>query len=461
MNTNFTYLVVAVVCGASFACGGTTAPTPSNGAGDDSGGGPSGASDDGGAAGDDADSAAEAAPPPDHGAPSSTYPAFLPDEGQIVNNGGLVMTTPIIVPITWNTDMAQSTFDAFVDTLGASNFWHQAVSEYGVQAATSGTDNHVHMTTPPPMTLTDSDLQNMVSTNAGVPTDAGVMWPAATDQTIYAFFLPPGTSLDIGGQGGSQDACSAGVGGYHEQVALVGGAVTSYAVVPSCTFRPGTTATQQSTMSMSHELAEAATDPHPNDKPNGYEGFDPEHFAFDYFQQFQSEIGDACEFFQDSFYLDQEASFSYWVQRQWSNKSAAGGHDPCVPATSDPYFNVTPLDLVDVKIDEQQLGGSAASLTRGIHVPAGQSATFQIGFFSDGPTSGPWTIKAVPGSGIRPSRSTPTISATIDKTSGQNGEKAYVTVTVKSQGALFAGEIVTVTSTLGGVSHYMPIWIGN
>ena len=49
----------------------------------------------------------------------------------------------------------------------------------------------------------------------------------------------------------------------------------------------------------------------------------------------------------------------------------------------------------------------------------------------------------------------------IDKTSGTNGEKAWIDVTVTTSGALFKGEIITVTSTLNGVSHYMPIWVSN
>jgi hypothetical protein len=34
-----------------------------------------------------------------------------------------------------------------------------------------------------------------------------------------------------------------------------------------------------------------------------------------------------------------------------------------------------------------------------------------------------------------------------------------VTVSVTSSGTTFSGELLTITSTLSGVSHYMPIWI--
>jgi hypothetical protein len=390
----------------------------------------------------------------DHGAPSSMYPAFLPDMGQIVDNGGITLSSPVVVAISWNSDSSQAMFDQFSDQIGASKYWATTTTEYGVGPAVSGMANHVHMTTAAPASLADSDLQGMVTTNAGTA------WPAATPQSIYAFFLPPGTSLQFGGGGGGGgDACMQGIGGYHDQV-TVGGQTVAYAVVPSCTFGGNTPANEQSTMSMSHELIEAVTDPHPQDNNPGYVGFDPNHFAFDYFQRFSSETGDACEFFRDSFYQQTETSFSFWVQRTWSNKSGAAGHNPCVPAPAAPYFNVTPLDLTTVNIDESQLGGPVNAPTKGVHILGGQTATFQVGFYSDGPTSGPWTIKAVSGNPAGGGNGSTNLTASVDKSSGQNGEKAYVTVTVKTVGRL-KGELLTIVSSLNGTDHYMPILVGS
>jgi hypothetical protein len=47
----------------------------------------------------------------------------------------------------------------------------------------------------------------------------------------------------------------------------------------------------------------------------------------------------------------------------------------------------------------------------------------------------------------------------LDKSTGTNGDIAYVTVKVASTGTLFKGELVTITSALNGSYHYMPIWI--
>jgi hypothetical protein len=337
--------------------------------------------------------------------------------------------------------------------------------------------------------MTDQDLQNLVTMNAGASpaaapiavseagadgsaeTDAQsdaappVPWPAPTTGTIYAFFLPPGVSLQTQTGGGTGDACAAYIGGYHSQV-TVGSVTTSYAVVPSCTF-PGTgkTAAQQTTMSMSHELIEATTDPHPMDNNPGYVGFDNAHFAFDWFQELSSEVGDACEFFGSSFFEDKETSpvaFDYWVQRTWSNKAGPAGHDPCVPAPSTPYFNVTPLNLemVTVTLPAQLTGGAAMNLqSKGLHIPVGTTQTLELGFYSDGPTGGPWNLTYRLGSPAAPTKPT-YLTVSLDKTSGQNGEKAYATITATSKGKL-GGELLVLESKMNGLIHVMPVLIGS
>lgn len=421
----------------------------------------------------DATAEAEAEAGVDHGAPSATYPAFKPDVGSIQNNMGLVMTDPVIVPITWSADPSQSLFQAFSDTVGATAYWAAAATEYGVKAAVSGAANHVSFTTTAPASISDCDLQSWVTTNAGA---AGTGWPAATQNTIYAFFLPPGTSLNLGqctgpgsgaDAGAANDACTQGVGGYHSQV-TVGSVTTSYAVVPSCTFKGSpATAQQQSTESMSHELLEAVTDPHPNDNNPGWIGFDTDHFAYNWFFEFQNtENGDACEVYSDSFFEDKEttpAPFDYFVQRTWSNKPGPLGHDPCVPAPADPYFNVAVLNLSEVTLSlPPQLTGMSTTVNqqvKGVHIPVGKSGVIELGFFSDGPTSGPMTISWKQGSPFNPTAAT-YLDATIDKTSGVNGEKAYVTVTPNAAGKL-AGELLWIDVALGGVKHIMPIVISS
>jgi len=377
-----------------------------------------------------------------------TYPAFTPDFGQLVNHGEAVLAAPVVVPITWNGDPSQATFDQFVDGIGMTAYWKATTSEYGVGPVTSG--NHVHMSGAGPATMGDSDFKNQVSQNAGAA------WPAATDQSIYAFFLPPGTSLQIQGA----DACAHGIGGYHDQV-MVGATLVAYAVVPSCSLGRGITPAQQSTAAMSHELIEAVTDPWPHLAKPGLIGFDADHFSFDWFQSFQSENGDACELYRSSFFSVMEPSFTYWVQRTWSNDSARQGHNPCVPVPSPPYFNVTPLNLTAVNIDTTPLGrgGSATTPTKGVHIPLRQSATIDVGFYSDAPTSGPWTLDTMEGGPLNPVK-TPRLTVKIDKSTGSNGDRATATVTVTTVGPL-KGELLVFRSTLGTDKHYMPVVISS
>jgi hypothetical protein len=467
MRTNFSSVGAVLVCGVLGACGGSVADNSSTPPADQD------ASEDAGPSTEPVEAAAEAeAGPVDHGAPSNVYPAFMPSMGQIDNNGGFVMNAPVIVPITWNTDPGQAQLDNFVDTIGSSSYWQVTTSQYGVGAAVSGTANHVHMSTTAPTSMADSDLQSMVTTNAGNG------WPAATQNTIYAFFLDPTTSLNLGsgtrgGGGGSGDACSQGVGGYHEQV-NVGSVTTAYAVVPSCNFKITPTVADQSTTAMSHELVEASTDPQPNANNPGWIGFTNQTFAFDYFQSFQDEIGDACELFADSYFDDQETTPIVWnefVQRMWSNASGPQGHDPCQPELpGEVYFNVTPLSLQTVNVAmPPELTGAAGTTqvaTNGFKVLEGTSDKFQVGFYSEADTGGPWTISAVAGnpltagtSGDISSYNKSALTASIDMTSGVNGQKAWVTVNVATTGSTFKGELLTIISTDGNTSHYMPIWI--
>jgi hypothetical protein len=228
-------------------------------------------------------------------ASNPVYPAFTPFIGQIATGGGAVLSAPVIVAVTWADDDpgAVATIDAFADGVGPSNYWSTALSEYGVGAATCGPTNHVHVASNGPAQMSVGDIQAFISGNAGS------ILPAATGETIYALFLSPHTGLVFNGA----DACSAGVGGYHYET-VVNGTRVPYAVVPRC-------AGHSVTAGMSHELAEAATDPFASSGP-AWNGFGDPYMAWDLFQGFSvgAEVGDACEFFQDSWYTDCQRSAS-------------------------------------------------------------------------------------------------------------------------------------------------------
>lgn len=424
----------------------------------------------------------DAGPPPeiladagDYGSVSSTYPAFTVDAPQILNGGQASLSAPIIVTITWPGDALVDTFEAFGDNIGASSYWKSATAEYGVGPATSGPTNHVHLTQAVPASITPEDIASLVTTNvqnaasdAGAGDDAGPAWPAPTPQTIYAVYLPQGAQFTEQGV----DICAQGVGGYHDNVTVNGNPV-AYAVMPHCndttTTPPVVFTDVDIEESASHEFAEAATDPYPDPQANGWVGFDQNHWNYEYFNAMQDELGDACESFLSSFYQDSETAFPYWVQRIWSNKGAAAGHNPCTPTLATPYYNLTlfPDQEQDITLS-LQTAGYPDQKTKGFHAVVGQSVTFQVGFFSDADTGGPWTVTAevdtdlpFPDQNYNPITNG-AATVTIDQPTGQNGQKAYVTITPTTAGQIGSQLIVLKSALPGDASaehpdHYLPI----
>jgi hypothetical protein len=438
------YLLLGLVSGLAIACGSTTveqAPAPA----------PAAAVPDPAPQAPDPSSATPVAPELDHGAVSTTYPAFPPAMGQLRTSGGAVLKNPVIVTVTWPSDTRVNDLESLGDTVGAGNYWKVVASEYGSFAAISGAPNHVRLTDAAPASISDSELQTFVETHLAAA-DA-TSWPTpVSGNPVYILYLPETTDLILQGQ----SACAQGVGGYHDSTTVNGHSV-AYAIVPSCGDFSSVT------LAASHELAEAATDPYPRSRP-AWSGFQDTDLAWDIFQQFQSENGDACEFHRDSEIAPGESDVMFTVQRQWSNKSAKAGHSPCVPAPKgEVFFNATPLALEDIEADLSTLAGDAKGTdiqpTKGFKVKVGQTRQIPLGFYSDAAMSA-WTIKAIAGGIASGHSSGSSLDLSLDVTEGQNGDKAYLTVTVNTAGKTNT-ELVTIVSTHAGTQHFMPILIGN
>jgi hypothetical protein len=405
---------------------------------------------DAGSGNTDGGGATDSASNADNGAPSANYPAFKVDVAQIVDNGGPVTKSPVVVTVTWSTDPDAATYNTMGDAIGPSPYWKAVNSEYGVGASTSGTPNHISITTAPAATFADSDLDTLVDTNVGSA------WPASTPDTIYAVYLPPGSTLTFGGQ----DACQAGVGGYHTESNKNN---YVYAIMPHCS---GFAAADVQ-LSASHELNEAATDPHPGSNA-AWVGFDNDHLSFEFFNQFQDELGDACELYVEA--TDPTDFTPYTVQRQWSNASAAAGSHWCVPGLKEPFYNTTflpasNLDSISVNLDTL-FPGSGSQTTKGFKVPLNTSRTFPIGLFSDQATSGPFTLDVQGLGASNPiaqdqngnNIANGNMTVTLDLTSGQNGQIANVTVTPTSYSTLGIN-FFYIRAVLPGAQqhHYLPV----
>jgi hypothetical protein len=372
-----------------------------------------------------------------YGQPSSTYPAFTPWMGQLSKNGGPILTAPVIVTITWDVDTGRATFEAFGDQIGGSTYWSAAVGEYGVGATTS---SHVHLSSTPPSQWTDNDVHTFINTNLG-----GIL-PAPTSQTIYVFYIANGTTFVFG----NQNACNS-IGGYHDSFTSTSNGVISYAILPNCG------SDSKTTQFASHEIGEAATDPQPSNSPGLY-GFDDPYLAFEEWQRGNIENGDACEFFPDSDYTEQQP-FPYSVQRLWSNKMGPLGHSPCQPYTA-PYFNVAPLGIGDIVVDLSGSGGPANFTTKGFKCALNATCQIPVGIYSDTQT-GPIAVTVAESNPlVNPITGRLTLSIDPQKTSGVNGEITFVNVTVNQKGPLNA-EMLTVITKLGGTSHYLPLLVAN
>ena len=371
-----------------------------------------------------------------YGQPSSTYPAFTPWMGQLSKNGGPILTAPVIVTITWDVDTGRTTFESFGDAIGGSTYWSAAVGEYGVGPSTS---THVHLSTTPPTSWSDTSVRTFIGQNLG-----GIL-PTPTSQTIYVFYIAPGTTFSFG----NQNACNS-IGGYHDSFTS-GSDIIAYAVLPNCNTDAKTT------QYASHEIGEAATDPQPSNSIGLY-GWDDPYLAFHEWQRGNDENGDACEFFADSDYTEQQP-FNYSVQRLWSNKMGPLGHSPCQPYTA-AYFNVAPIGIGDITVDLSQEGGPASFKTQGFTCALNATCQIPVGIYSDAQT-GPITVTAAESNPlVNPVTGRLTLSIDPKKTSGVNGEITYVNVTVNNKGPLNA-EMLTVITTLGNTKHYLPLLVAN
>jgi hypothetical protein len=104
------------------------------------------------------------------------------------------------------------------------------------------------------------------------------------------------------------------------------------------------------------------------------------------------------------------------------------------------------------------LGGHFA--TKGVRILPGQTKTFAIGFYSDGPVA-PWQIEAYEDNPLFGQTASTNLTISLDVNQGQNGDKAYVTVKVNTKGQMNA-ELVSIASGDRRFSaHYMPILISS
>ena len=370
----------------------------------------------------------------DNGKPSDVYPAPHLDAPTVSTRGGPILGSPRIVPITFQGDPYADEIGTFAYALARSAYWSDATSEYGVGALRVTDPVREHDV--PPTKMNDFAIQKWLTDALdGSHPD----WPAPDGSTIYAFYFPSDVAFDDQRWGkGCID-----VAGYHWELELANGTRVPYIVIPRCPSFRDLHGFDVVTATSSHELIEAATDPLPESAP-AYAAVDEAHEVWTFFPF--SEIGDMCSVNAGATFRPRD--LDYLVQHTWSNVAARAHHDPCGGVTAgiarEPsvYFNSVPELREDVTID---LLTNAAS-TKGVKIPIGETRTIEIALFSDGPTSGPWTVTAKDVGSLN--GKLPQLAFALDRAQGVNGEKLHLTITALREGQNGGAELMLV-STLG------------
>lgn len=363
------------------------------------------------------DAAIPDAPPPW----AEVVPSNVP---QLISLGGSVLTAPKVQPIFFANDALQPQVEQFLTQLGTSPYWTATTQEYGVGAL--------------------SLVPTIVTTDAPPATqDALAAWvdqhvPTPDPQTVYAIFLGDGVVLTAP-DGNSCDA----YGAFHDE--SPNGVV--YALMPRCEPSPqfdhAQTKLDELTISLSHELIEAVTDPHVETTPAfGDVNADQAVWAL----VPGAETGDFCEYI-DSAYIKGVGDFM--VQRTWSNAAAKAGHDPCVPAPASTYFAAAPIFTESVSID----GYTGTRTTKAMALPVNMSKTIEIDPFSDQPTD-PYTIDVADGAAMYGSPAE--LAFTWDSSLGKNGDKLHLTIkrlraASQGPGSIF---LLSTKSATGTVSQW-------
>jgi hypothetical protein len=348
---------------------------------------------------------------------STVYPAKHPAAPQVVDQGGPTVTTPKIVPVFFSNDDAATIGELadFLSKLPTSNYVSLAAGEYGVGDPTILPA--INLTETATGTITDDQIQSWLQTK--LQAGDGV-FPAPDANTIYVLFYPSGVTVnDFGGL-----SCQS-FGGYHFNTKLDDGTAAIYAVIPRCPADQGESALDLLTSATSHEIVEASTDPEPYDD-TAYGALDNDHLSWEFL--IGAEIGDLCAFTPSGF-TNTIPGMPYLVQRAWSDKQAAAGHDPCAPAVANQvYFNAAPVENDTITLSDP---GSGSFPMKGTKIAVGESKTIEIDLFSDGPTTD-WQV--MPYDGQQLFGGSAALDLTLDKQTGNNGDKLKLTIKVLSRG---------------------------
>jgi hypothetical protein len=227
--------------------------------------------------------------------------------GPLVKHSGTTLYHPSLYMVTYGGIDAGNAYQQFLRDIVNTNYF-TALGEYQVYNA-SFKGFYYDLAHKPPSRVTDNQIQSWLTDLIA----HGTIPAAGGSDMIYVVFTPPGVTVDSGGGLSCRDFC-----GYHTSGRGNRITVSSfiYAVIPDMTARGcscGSDNYDAVTSVVSHELAEAATDP--------FIGFGNIAWRSDRGLSSQNggEIGDLCAWWQ--YRLTAPGGRTYTVQQEYDNRS--------------------------------------------------------------------------------------------------------------------------------------------
>ena len=387
----------------------------------------------------------------DNGAPSTTYPAPHDGVPQVQTFGGPVLKAPRIVPIFFPGDEFEIQVETYLQQLAANNNWATMIGEYGAGPLTIAPSIILAAAPPPNVAGTDIDtlIQQVALGNVALQGDSGTPTTGSSNDLYLIFYPTDVTITDAPNYVVCQQA-----GGYHTQTAIStdgGTEQVTYALIPRCPMfaeEEGLSDIDEVTATLSHEVAESVTDPVPATQA-AYLVADYDHNVWSTVLA-GSEVADLCSWEIPA--NSKPTGIDFETARVWSNAAALAGHDPCIPAPTDPYFQALPQLTDSVTIPEYYQEGAngepvVGGKTKGVKLAkVGDSETIDVEIYSDGATASPITVTTQE---LTPTGQAPYLSFALDRDSGLNGERLHLTVTRERAAAQGHGESGLVRASLG------------
>jgi hypothetical protein len=314
---------------------------------------------------------------------------------RVVYGGGPFLRRPEVTTVTFAGDDSRlvARLEGFGAGIVRSPWWREVTDGYCASAhdciGPGPAGRAVRLRRTLPRQVRDVDVEALLEDEAATGALAGL----GTDALVLAY-LPPGVVLS---DAFHQRYCGGGPRAFH-RMARGANVSFAFAVVPRCGDERETTATA------SHEIVEATTNPDPN-VPGFRIGLESGATAF---TAHGSEPVDPCGLLNRDRHRAVDGGFR--VQRAWSNRAAARGLDPCVPAVPErPYLALVPRQPV-VRLASE-----------------GAAATIALDAASDRAVP-PWRVSAVDLTGTREGGRY--VEARLDKQRAASGDTVVLSLRV-------------------------------